>query len=471
MTINEDTIAAISTPIGLGGLAIVRLSGKEALKIAGRIFKSYKGRPIENIKSFTLTYGHIINKKNETIDEVLISVMRAPHSYTKEDIVEINCHGGMYAVRAALELALKEGARLAHPGEFTLRAFLNGRIDLAQAEAVGDIILAKTNDASAAAMEQLSGRLSKKITALSQDILNICANVEASIDFPEDDIEPSNINTLTDNVKQIITALKTLSDSFTRGKFLREGVSAAIVGRPNVGKSSLLNALVERDKAIVTPLEGTTRDIIEDFLDINGLYVKFMDTAGIRQVFDLAEKEGVNRTLKAIASADLILAVFDAAAPLRDEDREVIKRTILKNVIYILNKSDLECILTKTELNDLINEYSQSVSISNMPSIINVSTKTGIGIDALRECVVSQSIGKCSEPKECVIITNLRHKDAIERASAALEKAAELFIENLPFEIIAIELRNALNSLGEIVGASTTEDILDRIFSSFCIGK
>src|SRR4030067_948958 len=337
----DDTIAAISTPLGHSGIGIVRLSGKDAIKIADKIFLSPKNKTLKQIPSHRIIYGHIINSNKEIIDEALISVMRSPHTYTKEDVVEINCHGGPVPLRRILELVLKNGARLAEPGEFTRRAFLNGRIDLAQAEAVLDVINAMTEQSQKTAVEQLRGGLSKKIEAIKEKLIELTAFVEAYIDFPEEDIEPMSLTGMKERALKIQQSLRELIESSHYGMILREGLKTAIIGRPNVGKSSLLNALLEQDRAIVTEVPGTTRDVIEDYLNIQGLPVKIMDTAGIREVEDMAEKEGGKRSLFAMKDADLALIVLDGSEELHNTDREPIENKNPQNTILVINKIDL----------------------------------------------------------------------------------------------------------------------------------
>lgn len=458
----DETIAAISTPLGEGGIGIVRISGKKAISIADRIFSSPKGKRLMDAMSHTITYGFIVDPETgRKIDEVLVSIMRAPNTYTKEDVVEINCHGGMIPLRKTLELLLKEGARLAEPGEFTKRAFLNGRIDLSQAEAVIDIIRAKTEQAEKIALQQLEGRLSKKVKELMDRIADLCAYIEACIDFPEDDIGTVEKDEMVKSMQDLKEEMLVLARTYEQGRLFREGISAAIVGKPNVGKSSLLNALLQRDRAIVTEMPGTTRDVIEDCLNINGLPLIIMDTAGIREAHDLAEMEGVKRSLKAIDQADIILAVLDCSKPLDEADIEIINRVKDKKTVIVINKSDIESPFFGL----------QALGLSLQP-VVKVSALKGGGIEELKDAVYSLCISTkeiCSP--EGLLITNLRHRYLIESTAVSLQRAMETFINEEPLEIVAISLREALNSLGEIIGAVTTEDILNRIFSEFCIGK
>jgi len=459
----DDTIAAISTPLGEGGIGIVRLSGKNSIEIAENIFSSPKKRTLQNMKSSSVIYGHIHNPSTgEKIDEVLVTVMKSPHSYTKEDVVEINCHGGMITLRKTLELVLRQGARLADPGEFTRRAFINGRIDLSQAEAILDLIRSKTDESRRIAIEQLHGGLSEKITALRDRLMAICVNLEAYIDFPEDEIETASKQDLFSSMKDTGRDIETLLKTYDEAKFFREGLSTAIVGRPNVGKSSLLNALLQKDRAIVTDIPGTTRDVIEEYLNIKGLPLRIMDTAGIRDVKDIAEKEGVRRSLRSIENADLVIAIFDQSEPLRDEDFEVMERIKNKTVIAVLNKCDLPA---------AFNQESFSSFILHPSSSLHISATCGDGLEELKEAIFNSCLKDWKEEREGVVVTNIRHKTSIENALESLHRASQALTENQPVEIIAIELRQSLDKLGEIVGAVTTEDILNRIFSDFCIGK
>ncbi|HMK49677.1 MAG TPA: tRNA uridine-5-carboxymethylaminomethyl(34) synthesis GTPase MnmE [Thermodesulfovibrionales bacterium] len=459
----DDTIAAISTPLGEGGIGIVRLSGKEALRIADSVFLSPKGKTLAGSGSHRLFYGLIVDPNSGAkIDEVLASVMKSPHSYTMEDIVEINCHSGMVTLRKTLELVLRHGARLAEPGEFTKRAFLNGRIDLSQAEAVLDLIRSKTDESRRIAVEQLQGTLFAKITSLRDQLTDVCVHLEADIDFPEDEIETSSVKNLLNAMDLVRDNLSGLLKTYDEARFFREGLQTAIVGRPNVGKSSLLNALLQKDRAIVTEIPGTTRDILEEHLNIKGLPLRIMDTAGIRQVQDIAEKEGVRRSLQSIENADIVLAIFDGSEPLREEDFEVLRKVMNKPAIYVLNKSDLPAAIDHA-----------SFSSFDLPStaFLSISATRGDGVEDLKDKVVDSCVKNWKEEREGVVVSNLRHKTSLERAAESLEKARMALIETQPLEIVAIEIRASLDSLGEIVGAVTTEEILNRIFSDFCIGK
>ncbi len=454
----EDTIVAISTAPGEGAIGIVRLSGPESLQIVSRLFRPSKQKDLARVPSHSIHYGWIVDPHSgEVLDEVLVSVMRAPYTYTREDVVEINCHGGMVVLRRVLELVVAQGARVAMPGEFTLRAFVNGRLDLAQAEAVLDIIRAKTDRSTRVALEQLQGGLSERLHSIADTLKHVTAHVEAYLDFPEEEIEPMTETQLKDQVSGALEQLKSLSATYHEGRLLREGLSVAIVGRPNVGKSSLLNRLLDRDRAIVTEIPGTTRDVIEDYLNIKGLPIRVLDTAGIRASKDMVEEEGIKRTHKAIEEADVVLLVLDASEPLREEDHRILGQINYKKCILVLNKSDL----------------SQRIQLEALPEgypKVSLSAKTGEGIDALKDILYEVVLGE-SVSAEGVVVTNIRHKRAIDEAVGSLKGALEAFQRKEPLEFVAMQLRDALSFLGEITGETTPEDILEMIFSQFCIGK
>lgn len=461
MNFEEDTIAAVSTPPGEGGIGIVRLSGKQSIPIAERIFFSPKGKRPSLSPSHTVLYGFIKDPETgENIDEVLLTVMRAPHTYTRQDVVEINCHGGALPLRGVLEIAVKEGARPALPGEFTKRAFLNGRMDLSQAEAVLDLIRARTERAERIAVLQLRGGLSEKINALKDDLTEILVHVEAQIDFPEEELETQSAKEIRSGIGDAKRKITSLIESYSEGRLIREGAKAAIVGRPNVGKSSLLNALLQRERAIVTETPGTTRDVLEEPININGIPLSVMDTAGIRESREMAEKEGVRRSLEAIKDADIVLAVMDGSLPPSEEDKEVVKRLKGKNSILVLNKKDLGI------------KSPKEFPAGQVMKTIEISAKTGEGIEGLKTAV-SESLMKSPAQgwDSGVLLTSLRHKTALEGAKKALLRAEDALENGAPLEIASLELREALSFIGEIVGAVTTEEILGRIFGEFCIGK
>ena len=464
MNLPDDTIAAVSTPQGEGGIGIVRLSGSDAITISDRLFVSPCDKHLKDRRSHTVIHGFIKDPASfDSIDEVLVTIMKAPATYTREDIVEIGCHGGMLPLRRILGLVLAGGARLAEPGEFTKRAFLNGRIDLSQAEAVIDVIRAGTEQAGRIALQQLEGKLSAEITALRDSVTELCALVEAYIDFPEEDVETPEMSYIASSMKDILGLLSTLSRGFDEGRLYREGAAMAIVGKPNVGKSSLLNALLKKDRSIVTDLPGTTRDIIEESLNIGGLPVRIMDTAGIREAHDLAEAEGVKRSLAAIEGADIILALFDAGRPIDQADRQVMERVKNKKAITVINKWDI-----------VGPGFNPADAGLNLHPSVQISALKNEGIDSLKEKIVDSLLSKAATGQDLnadLLITNVRHKQLVDNALASMEKAEETLVKCEPLEVTALFLRESLNSLGEIIGAVTTEDILNRIFSEFCIGK
>ena len=460
MNYPDDTIAAISTPVGQGGIGIVRLSGPGAIDIAYRIFRSKKNEKPSDAPSHKMLYGHIIDPADErVVDEVLLAVMRAPNTYTREDVVEINCHGSMISVRQILEIVLRQGVRVADPGEFTKRAFLHGRIDLSQAEAVLDIINAKTEESMRIASEQLRGGLTEKLSGIREQLIEITAFVEAHIDFPEDEIETTSKVEIEKKLLETGAEIRRLSDTFNEGRFFREGLSIAIVGRPNVGKSSLLNALLQKDRAIVTDLPGTTRDLIEDYLNISGLPIRIMDTAGIRSSDETIEQEGIRRSIQALSHADFIVALFDGSEPFAQEDHDLLGIVRDKKALIVINKSDLP---QKISLEHSAAEGKQSVCVSAV---------TGEGIERLKSVIFESNLHGWKEEREGVVVTNIRHKAALDRAAESLGRARSLLSENNPLELFSIEMRSSLDSVGEITGTITTDEILQKIFDSFCIGK
>ena len=465
MNFPDDTIAAVSTPPGEGGIGIVRLSGKEAISIVDRIFVSPAGKLPSGVRSHSVIYGFIKDPDtSEKIDEVIVTVMRAPRTYTREDVVEINCHGGMLPLRRILGSVISQGSRPAEPGEFTRRAFLNGRVDLSQAEAVIDVIKARTEQAERMAIQQLEGRLSAEITALRDCVTESCALVETYIDFPEEEVELPDSAGFISSMQDILDRLSALSRSFEEGRLFREGAAMAIVGKPNVGKSSLLNTLLKKDRAIVTDLPGTTRDIIEEGLNIDGIPVRIMDTAGIREAHDLVEAEGIRRSLAAIEGADIILAVYDASRVLDRADRQIIGKVNNKKTISVINKWDISNGDFDAEDNGL-----------NIYPTVKISALRGEGIDVLKDTIVAALLSNKAMPGQDsaadILITNVRHKQLVDGAFASLWQARGTFEKGEPLEVTALFLREALNSLGEIIGVVTTDDILNKIFAEFCIGK
>lgn len=457
-----DTIAAISTAIGESGIGIVRLSGRDSLSIANILFKGYKVSKLEETNSRRLTYGYIINPKNkEIIDEVLIVFMKKPYTYTREDMVEIYCHGGIISVKKILELTLEYGARLAEAGEFTKRAFLNGRLDLSQAEAVIDMIRAKTDKSFQVSLNQLEGSISHKVSKIREILLEMIAHIEVSIDFPDEDIEDITYDELKEKAKEVEKQINNLLSTADRGKILRDGLNTVILGKPNVGKSSLLNAILRENRAIVTDIPGTTRDIIEEYVNIDGIPLKIIDTAGIRSTEDLVEKIGVDKAKNMVDKADLIIAVFDASENLTEEDYEIINIVKDKNSIILLNKLDLP------------NEYDESYLKKLLPNkeIITTSITTGIGIDRLEETIKDMFYSEKLNIESDTIVTNMRHKDQLLKAKKNIDDGIEGIISNVPLDCIEVDIKNCWDNLGEISGDTIGEDILDKIFSEFCIGK
>lgn len=455
-----DTICAVATALGEGGIAIIRISGDKVLDIIAKVFKSVKNDDIKNMKTYTMKYGHIYDiDTKELIDEVIISFMKGPKSFTAEDVVEINCHGGVVSTNKVLETIIKAGARLAEPGEFTKRAFLNGRIDLSQAEAVIDIIRAKTDLAMKSALMQSTGHLSKQINKLREYMLNVLALVEFAVDFTEDDeeIDPSIPLKVRESLEMGIDEMKVLLRGADEGKLIREGLSLAIVGKPNVGKSSLLNALLREKRAIVTDIAGTTRDIIEEYINLDGIPVKIIDTAGIRETEDVVERIGVERSKEKLQEADLVLLVLDYSRELEAEDKEIIESIGNKKSIAVLNKIDLEAKLNS----DIIDEFK---------NIIKISAKEEIGLSDLKSMIKNLFFsGEINT--ESLIISNSRHKQALYRALEDAENALIRVKNNEYLDLISIYVTSALRALGEITGNELEEDLVNKIFSDFCVGK
>lgn len=475
--LHEDTIAAVSTPTGEGGIGIVRISGRDAVKIAGRIFVSGGQKKPSRFKSHTIHYGHIVDNHDgrrpagggrrkhfrapKIIDEVLLTVMKAPRTYTREDVVEINCHGGIVAVRKVFELSVKNGARPAEPGEFTRRAFLNGRLDLAQAEAVLDIIRSKTDAGLRASLNQLEGDLSEEIRIIRQSIIRICAEIEAAIDFPEEDIDADTAGGWLKDIKTRKASLERLLDTYHDGAVLKEGIVAVICGRPNVGKSSLLNLLLRRHRAIVTHIPGTTRDSIEETANIRGIPIRLVDTAGIRKERGIVEREGIKRSRLYLARADLIICVLDGSERLKTEDREILTKVQNRSAVIVINKCDLKPEVSAEEIR----------KIAKRGDILKVSCTGKIGIDKLEDRIYNKVwSGKVRSSGEAMV-NNIRHKHAIESAVKALSQAEDNIKNNISPEFAASDIRRCADLLGEITGETYTDDILNVIFSRFCIGK
>lgn len=455
---DTDTIAALATPLGEAGLAVVRISGANALGIADTIFQpAHRGAPRPSAAAtHTLHYGHV-TAADRTVDEVLLSVMRAPRTFTREDVVEVSCHGGVFVARQVLATILAAGARLAQPGEFTRRAFLNGRLDLIQAEAIADLIHARTERALAAAHEQLAGSLSRQVNAIRDQLMTALAHVEAFIDFPDEDISPDTQDQLAARLDRGLEGMKRLLDSALEGQVLRRGIRIAIIGSPNAGKSSLLNQLLARDRAIVSPVPGTTRDTIEETANIRGYPVVFVDTAGLREATDHIEQEGIRRTRAVAVDAELLLHILDLSQPLSDLDRAYLAEFAHRPRLLVGNKSDL------TPGTDL--------SASDAAGLIRISCRTGAGLEDLKDAIVAEMASGQIHAGTHEVTINARHEDALRRAREGTQRALEALRAGLPPELIATDLRLAVQAVGEIVGKTTTEDLLDSIFSQFCIGK
>lgn len=456
-----DTICAIATPIGEGGISIIRISGNNALDMASSIFRPKNKQDIKNMKTYTMRYGNVINaENNEIVDDVILSYMKGPYSYTGENVVEINCHGGVVATNRVLNEIVKAGARLSEPGEFTKRAFLNGKIDLSQAEAVIDIIRAKTELSMKSAIMQSKGSLSKEIGELRKYLLNVLALIEYAVDFTEDDediIDDNLLFQIKDGINKTIERIKKLLKNADEGKIIRDGLNMVIVGKPNVGKSSLLNALLKEKRAIVTDIPGTTRDIIEEYINIDGIPVRIIDTAGIRDTEDTVEKIGVERSKEKIEEADLVVFMMDSSREVDDEDKLIIDAVKDKKYITLLNKIDLN-----RKISDDI--------IGNLRNIIEISAKNEIGIDNLKD-KIKELFFDGEIDSESLIISNTRHKQALYRALENCTIALEKIQSNEFLDLISIYITSGMRALGEITGDELEEDLLNKIFSEFCVGK
>lgn len=458
----DDTIAAIATAPGEAGIGIVRISGDEALSIADHIFISNNGKSIKEIPPRRISYGYIVDPDTkEKIDEVLVVYMKAPYTYTKEDIVEINCHGGMIPVKRILELVLRNGARAAEAGEFTKRAFLNGRIDLAQAEAVMDLISAKTDKGFDVALNQLEGSLSKRVEKTRNVLLEMLAHIEVSIDFSEDDIDEITLDTLKEKSDEVQEEIKYLLETAETGKLIKEGLNTVIIGKPNVGKSSLLNALLRESRAIVTNIPGTTRDIIEERVNIKGILLNLVDTAGIRETEDIVEKIGVEKTKEFFNKADLIMFMLDASTDLTEEDLQIMELIKGKDAIILINKTDLP---QKIDIGKIQQYF-------NKKRILYTSLIEGKGLQEIEDTLVDMVYKGEVRQKENLLVTNVRHKNALERALKSIEDATKAIEKKMPLDFIEVDVRNAWEFLGEITGETVAEDLIDHIFKNFCIGK
>lgn len=453
-----DTIAAISTPRGEGGIGIVRISGNNALDILEKIFKPKSGKAIKGLRNYSINYGHIFDGKT-LVDEVLVSIMKAPNTYTREDIVEINCHGGFVITEKVLEVVLKNGARIAEIGEFTRRAFLNGRIDLTQAEAVIDLIHGKTEKSVSLSLNQLRGDLKEQIEHLKKLVLDVAAHINVVLDYPEEGIDDPLPEHLVENLQEVLDTTDRLIRSYDKGKMIKEGIKTAIVGKPNVGKSSILNSVLKEERAIVTHVAGTTRDVIEEVVNLKGIPLVLVDTAGIRKTDDLVENIGVEKSKKLIESADLILFVVDGSRPLDEEDMKIHEAIKAEKVIGILNKIDIK--------EDI--ELSPLTKISKW---LEISAIKNQGIDEMEEEIYRHIIDEnIEDSSQKITITNVRHKSALEKTKQSIENIFETIESGLPMDLMAVDIKGALDSLSEVTGEISSEDLLDHIFSNFCVGK
>ncbi|MGA9290865.1 MAG: tRNA uridine-5-carboxymethylaminomethyl(34) synthesis GTPase MnmE [Anaerobacillus sp.] len=455
-----ETIAAISTPMGEGAIAIVRLSGTEAVAIADRLYKGKQS--LDSVDSHTIHYGHVIDPDtNQVAEEVMVSIMKGPRTFTREDIVEINCHGGLVSVNRVLELVLRGGARLAEPGEFTKRAFLNGRIDLSQAEAVIDLIRAKTDRAMNVALNQMEGRLSTLIAKLRQQLLETVAHVEVNIDYPEYDAEEMTQDLLITQLNEVHKEIKSILITARQGKILREGLSTVIIGRPNVGKSSLLNSLVHENKAIVTEVPGTTRDVIEEYVNVRGVPLRLVDTAGIRETEDLVERIGVERSRERLKQADLILLVLNYNDEFTEEDEKLFQAVEGMDVIVIVNKTDLDEKLNLSRVKELAEEH----------PMITTSLKHEQGVDELEQSISELFFAGEVESQDLTYVSNSRHIALLEQSRRTLEDALGAVEDGMPVDMVQIDITRTWEILGEIIGDTVSESLIDQLFSQFCLGK
>ncbi|MCT7855842.1 MAG: tRNA uridine-5-carboxymethylaminomethyl(34) synthesis GTPase MnmE [Lactobacillus iners] len=453
-----DTIAAIATPIGEGGISIIRVSGENALEIVNKIFR---GANLNKVASHTIHYGHIIDYANkDVVDEVLVTVMLAPKTFTRENTVEVSCHGGLLVTQKILQLILDNGARMATPGEFTKRAFINGRIDLTQAESIMDIIEAKTDRARQVAMKQLEGGLLFEIRKLRQELLNTMAHEEVNIDYPEYDMDDVTSKEMYDKAQQVIKEIDKLLATAQEGKVVRSGLATAIVGRPNVGKSSLLNYLSKEEKAIVTNIAGTTRDTLEEYVSLKGILLKLIDTAGIRQTDDIVEKIGVERSKRAITESDLVLLLINSSEELTEEDQKLLELTQDKKRIVILNKADQVAKITKKDIQKITDSPIVTISVLKKQNMIG-----------LEEAIKSLFLQGIADSKSEVMVTNQRQNDLLRKAKQSLIEAIEAINDNMPLDLVQIDLKEAWDSLGEITGDTAPDELITQLFSKFCLGK
>lgn len=457
-----STIVAISTAPGIGGIGIIRMSGENSFSILEKIFRQKKPQKIEDIKGYTIKYGKIIDPKNkQIIDEVLVSYFKKPNSYTTEDMCEINSHGGVIVMQKILEICLENGAQMAEAGEFTKRAFLNGRIDLSQAESIIDIINSKTEKEAKASIHQLNGFLSNKINDIKKDILDVMVDIEASIDYPEYDIEEVSYQKIEDTLDKVKGKLEELERTFYNGKIIKEGIKVAIIGKPNAGKSSLLNAILREERAIVTEYEGTTRDTIEEFMNIDGIPLKLIDTAGIRNAKDEVEKIGIEKAKEIAKEADLIIAIFDATKELDNEDKKIIEEFEKKKAIIVLNKIDLMSQADKIE---------KELEYLNKP-IVKISALKREGIEKLNQIISELFRINDIQVDNETIVTNTRHKEMIRKAKEYNNEAIQTLKSKMPLDVITVYIKEILESLGNITGENVSENIINEIFAKFCLGK
>ncbi|TVY10852.1 tRNA uridine-5-carboxymethylaminomethyl(34) synthesis GTPase MnmE [Paenibacillus cremeus] len=457
----QDTIAAIATPMGEGGIAVIRVSGDEAVPVCGRLF-SMGSKQLTEVPTHTVHYGYIREPQSGArVEEALVTVMRGPRSFTKEDVVEISCHGGFVSVKKVLDLLLENGVRLAEPGEFTKRAFLNGRIDLSQAEAVIDLIRAKSDRAFRIALKQSEGSLSKKIKELRHQLIELMAHIEVNIDYPEHDVEEMTNAFIKTKCADALVEIERLLTTAQQGKILREGLVTAIIGKPNVGKSSLMNALVQEERAIVTDIAGTTRDVVEEYVHVNGIPLKLLDTAGIRETSDVVEKIGVEKSRQALADADLIMLVFNGAEPLQPDELKLIEQLKGRQVIVIINKLDLP---------QQIEE--EALKLTFGPEhVVHLSLLNQQGLDALEKAIAGIFFSGQVESSDLTYVSNARHIHLLKQAKHALTEAYTATEDYVPIDMVQIDIRSAWEHLGEIIGDSVSDSLIDQIFSQFCLGK
>ncbi|SDK18511.1 tRNA modification GTPase trmE [Aneurinibacillus migulanus] len=454
-----DTIAAVATPLGEGGIAIIRVSGPSAIESVDKIFKGRQR--LSTVDTHTIHYGHLVDENGDVLEEVMTTVMKAPRTFTREDVVEVNCHGGIVSVKRVLDLILEQGVRMAEPGEFTKRAFLNGRIDLSQAEAVIDLIRAKTDRAMKVAVNQVQGKLSNLIGKLRHQLIELMAHIEVTIDYPEHDVDDVTRNLLSEKSRWVQDEIAKMLRTAKQGKILREGISTVIVGRPNVGKSSLLNSLLQEVKAIVTDIPGTTRDIIEEYVNVRGVPLRLVDTAGIRDTEDIVERIGVERSREMLSKADLVLLVLNFGEELTDEDRKLLAVVRPMNAIVIVNKTDLPQQIDLDEVRGLAGDL----------PLVTISVKEEKGIERLEEAIASLFFAGSVQSDDLTYVSNARHIQLLNEAHKTIGEAIEAVESGLPVDMVAFDIRRTWELLGEVIGDAVSDDLIDQIFSQFCLGK